>query len=245
MKNEHIVIYGGSSYISKELFKILKNDYAQFSIFCRKKNSVEQYVNNIDNDQKVKIYETDLLDLEKNYSIIQQLENNISGLIWVSGFTGNPDEESLDPAKCEANIRVNYLNPVLLINKIIPKMKIDNNSFIVGITSAAGLRGRAKQLIYGGAKSGFINYLSGLRQKLNSKKINVVTVIPGWMNTKSFEKSGIKPPSFLLSSPEKSAKIIYNAIKSKKEIVYINFLWRIIMFCINLIPEKIFKKLQF
>ena len=65
------------------------------------------------------------------------------------------------------------------------------------------------------------------------------------MNTKSFEKSGIKSPSFLLSSPEKSAKIIYNAIKSKKEIVYINFLWRIIMFCINLIPEKIFKKLKF
>ena len=34
-------------------------------------------------------------------------------------------------------------------------------------------------------------------------------------------------------------------IKSKKEIVYVNFLWKIIMLFVRLIPEKIFKKLNF
>ena len=246
MKNEHIIIYGGSSLISKELIKMLSKSCNQFTIFCRKKNDVENNLKEISIEKlKINIYETDIMNLEKNFSIVENLENNISGLIWISGFTGNAEKEFLDPVKCEKNIRVNFLNPILITNKIIPKMLLDGNSFIVAISSVAGLRGRAKQLFYSSAKSGLISYFSGLRQKLENKKIHVLTVIPGYINTKTFQNEGRSGPSFLISSPEQSAKIIYKAIKSKKEIVYINFLWRIIMFCINLIPEKVFKKFNF
>ena len=246
MKSKHIIIYGGSSLISRELFKILAQEYNQFTIFCRKRNIVEEYINEAKTENlKINIYEVDLLNLEKNFSFIEKLENNISGLIWVSGLNGNPDEELLDPIKCETLIRINFLNPVLFINKIVPKMETEKNSFIVVLTSVAGLRGRSKQLFYSSAKSGFITYLSGLRQKLFTKKINVITVIPGFMKTKAFEAGGWKAPFFLISSPKKSAQIINKAIKSKKEIVYVNFFWRIIMLCISFIPEKIFKKLKF
>ena len=49
---------------------------------------------------------------------------------------------------------------------------------------------------------------------------------------------------FLNSSPKKVAIKIVTAIENKKEI-YFPFKWKIIMFIINLIPEKIFKKLNF
>ena len=243
MKSNNIIIYGGSSFISKELLKILSKDFNQFIIFCRKKSIIQQYIYEMKLENlEIKIFETDLLDLETNLSIIEKLENNISGLIWISGFTGNPDEEYLDSKKCEINLRVNFLNPVLLINKIVPKMKTGKKSFIAVFTSVAGLRGRSKRLFYSSAKSALIAYLSGLRQKLNREQINVLTVIPGYMRTKPFNS---KAPSFLITSPEKSAQIVYNAIKREKEIVYINFFWKIIMFCINLLPEKIYKKLKF
>ena len=246
MENKHIIIYGGSSEISQELFGLLKDEFNKFTIFCRNKKKVEAYTK--ENKSKniiINIVEIDLLDIEKNYACIEKIENKISGIIWVSGVTGNPQEEILNQEICEKNIRINFLNPVLFINKLIKKIKINNNSFIVGVASVAGIRGRKKQLFYSSAKAGFITYLSGLRQKLENEKIHVLTVIPGYINTKTFQSTGIKSPSFLISSPEKSAKIIYKAIKSKKEIVYINYFWRIIMFCINLIPEKIFKKLTF
>ena len=156
MKNGHIIIYGGGSLISKELMKLLSSNYNNFSIFCRKKNDVENNLKEVDiKNLKINIYECDLVDLEKNFSIIEGIENNISGLIWVSGFTGNADEEFLDPKKGEKNIRVNFLNPILITNKIIPKMVLDTNSFIVAISSVAGLRGRAKQLFYSSAKSAY------------------------------------------------------------------------------------------
>ncbi len=243
MNKDYIIIYGGSSLISKELLKILSKDFDKFIIFCRNKNIVHQYILELKLENlEIKILEADLLDLESNISFIEKLEDNILGLIWVAGFTGNPDVEYLDPNKCETNLRINFINPVLLINRILPKMKTGNKSFLAVLTSAAGLRGRSKRLFYSSAKSGLINYLSGLRQKFSKEKINIITVIPGYMNTKPFN---IKAPSFLISSPEKSARIIYNAIKKEKEIVYINFFWKIIMFCINLLPEKIYKKLKF
>ena len=124
-------------------------------------------------------------------------------------------------------------------------MIVDENSFIVALSSVAGLRGRSKRLFYSSAKSALISYLSALRQRLEKKKINVITVIPGYIKTRAFEKGGWKAPSFLISSPKKAAKIICKAISSKKEIVYINFIWSIIMLFILCIPEKIFKKLKF
>ena len=55
--------------------------------------------------------------------------------------------------------------------KIIP----NDNSFIAVLTSVAGIRGRGKRLFYSSAKSGMNVYLSGLRQKIFDKKINVLT----------------------------------------------------------------------
>ena len=242
MEHDTIIIYGGSSLIAKELIKKLSVKYKKFIIFCRKKNYIDQYIKELElHDLDIKIFETDILNLDKNYSIIQDL-NRIRGLIWLTGDTGNPEEEFIDNEKCEKTIRVNFLNPVLIINKIVPKIIEDADSFVVVLASVAGLRGRKKNLYYSSSKSGLIAYLSGLRQKLAEKKINVVTVIPGYMKTRQFN---LKAPSFLIASPKKASDIICNAIYSKKEIVYINFIWKIIMLVVRLLPEKIFKKLNF
>ena len=242
MEHDKIIIYGGSSLIAKELIKKLSAKYKKFIIFCRKKNYIDQYIKELElHDLSIKIFETDILNLDKNYSIIKDL-NHIRGLIWLTGDTGNPEEEFLNNEKCEKTIRVNFLNPVLIINKIVPKIIEDADSFIVVLASVAGLRGRKKNLYYSSSKSGLIAYLSGLRQKLAEKKINVVTVIPGYMKTRPFN---LKAPSFLVASPKKASDIICNAIYKKKEIVYINFFWKIIMLVVRLLPEKIFKKLNF
>ena len=121
----------------------------------------------------------------------------------------------------------------------------DSNSFIVALSSVAGVKGRKKQLFYSTAKSGLISYLSGLRQKLHIDKIHVMTVIPGYINTEPFRKMNLNAPNFLVTEPEKAAFIIKKSLIKKKEIIYINFLWGFIMKIIQLIPEKIFKRFSF
>ncbi len=121
------------------------------------------------------------------------------------------------------------------------KILIQKSTFIAVITSVAGLRGRSKVLYYSTAKGGLINFLSGLRQFYN-EKIKVVTIIPGYISSESSKQ---KKLSFLNATPQKVAKQIYIGIKQNKEIIYVNKIWRLIMFFLNCIPEKIFKKFNF
>lgn len=236
-----IIIYGASSLISLELIKLLNQDVSKFFLFCRDKNEIEIFLKNNNFDiEKFSIFEVDLLDIKKNLEIMDHMEN-IDGVIWVAGFSGNTEEELKNLDLSEKNLRINFINPLLIINKILTKMNLNSESFVVAVTSVAGLRGRGKNFIYGSAKAGLISYLSGLRQKYK-QRLTVISVIPGYIKTKNFK---IKAPNFLICEPSDLAKKIIKAIKYKNEIIYSSFAWRIIMMVIKIIPEKIFKKFNF
>lgn len=236
-----ILIYGASSLISLELIKLLNQDVSKFFLFCRDKNEIEIFLKNNNFDiEKFSIFEVDLLDIKKNLEIMDHMEN-IDGVIWVAGFSGNTEEELKNLDLSEKNLRINFINPLLIINKILTKMNLNSESFVVAVTSVAGLRGRGKNFIYGSAKAGLISYLSGLRQKYK-QRLTVISVIPGYIKTKNFK---IKAPNFLICEPSDLAKKIIKAIKYKNEIIYSSFAWRIIMMVIKIIPEKIFKKFNF
>jgi len=238
-----IIIYGGSSNIARELIKFLKKDNVYFIIFCRKKDQVLEFFQDekIDNES-FEIFEVDLLNLSSNIDVVRKMKNDIEGLVWIAGSSGDPILEFNNDKECENNIKINFLHPIIIINKIISKLDVNKKTFVSVLTSVAGLRGRSKRLFYCSAKAGMISYLSGLRQKLSKTNTRVITIIPGYMSTKPFN---INSPKFLITSPQKAAKIIYKSIYSNKEIVYISNVWRFIMYFINLIPEKIFKNLKF
>lgn len=237
-----ILIYGGNSLISLEIIKILYEKTDEFIVFCRKTNEFKKKILELNyNQNKFDIKEVHLENLEENIKIIDSI-SEIQGIYWVAGYNGDALKEMEDMQSCEKNININFLHPVLLINRLVKKLNIKNNSsFISVITSVAGLRGRAKNIFYGSSKSALISYLSGLRQKYNNK-INVITVIPGYISTKNFN---ISAPSILVSTPKSLAKKMVDAVRKKKEIVYSNIWWKITMIIINLIPEKIFKKFKF
>ena len=234
-----IIIHGGSSDITKNLLQHLENEYDEFHIFCR---NVRFLKNDINYDKKYFFYENDLNNFDKTKEDLEKLPNDLKSIFWASGYTGNVDREFSDQSKCEFTMKINFYNVVLCINYLLEnKIDFSKKGFLTIISSVAGERGRARNLYYGACKAALTSYLSGIRQKFNNK-LHVMTVVAGWMKTKNFK---LNVPEFLVCSPEKSAKIIYDGIKKKKEIVYIDFKWRIIIFAIKLIPEKIFKKFKF
>ena len=85
-------------------------------------------------------------------------------------------------------------------------------------------------------------FLSGLRQRLHSTGVRIITIKPGFVDTPmtaDFEKN------LLFVGPEAIARGIYRAIKQGKDMVYLPWFWKWIMFIIKSIPEKVFKKLNF
>lgn len=113
---------------------------------------------------------------------------------------------------------------------------------IIGLSSVAGDRGRQSNFIYGSSKAGFTAYLSGLRNYLFDKKVHVLTVKPGFMDTKMTEGLPLNPK--LTASPKQAAAHIYKAYKKQKNIAYVLPIWGFIMLIIKNIPEFIFKKMK-
>ena len=240
--SKKIFIHGGSSLISKFLIKKFINETSEFYIFCRNIKKTKSIIGEENlKESKLYFFENNLEDLEQTFSDLNKTPDDFDGIFWVTGFTGDAQEELNSIKKADLNLKINYTNVVLCLSFLRKKMKISKESFICVITSVAGLRGRKRKLFYCSAKSGLINFLSGLRQELNGK-INVLTVIPGYISTNSFNEKSF---NFLISSPKKMSDKIYYAIKNKKEIIFVGAIWKFIMFIISLIPEKIFKRLNF
>tara|TARA_Y100000590_G_C15654696_1_gene990173 strand:+ start:825 stop:1550 length:726 start_codon:yes stop_codon:yes gene_type:complete len=238
-----IVIYGGTSLISIELIKKFSEETDEFLVISRNNLKLKEKINEIDSNiiKKIKLIQIDLLDLEKNIEFINNLNDHFyDGIIFVIGETGDPDLEFENYNKCLENYKINLLHPVIVLNTFVKKLK--KNSFICVFTSMAGIRGRALRLFYCSAKSGLISYLSGLRQKLQKENIQVTNVIAGYMKTEKFKYNVNK---FLISSPNKVAKIVHKGIINKKDNIYTSYLWFLISIILKIIPEKIFKRFNF
>ena len=240
---KQVIIYGGTSLLSIEYIQKFHNEVDVFIVICRDlekfKKKILYFDENLKN--KIKLYQIDLLDLKKNISFLNSLQNHsLDGIFFVMGETGNPDEEIENTEKCNENYQINLIHPVLIINSLLPKLKKD--SYICVFTSLAGIRGRALRLFYCSAKAGLISYLSGLRQKLVKDNIDVINVIAGYMDTEKFNYDVNK---YLVSTPREVIDRVYNGVRNKKENIYSSFIWFVISIIIRLIPEKVFKKLKF
>ena len=76
------------------MINIYYKEAYNFIIFCRKKELLLSQLSNLKLDNnRFQIFDTDLLDLQRNLELVSQLEGNIDGVIWISGYTGDAVNE--------------------------------------------------------------------------------------------------------------------------------------------------------
>ena len=231
-----ILIIGGNSDIGYSTAKIFaKNKY---DIHLASRNIEEL---NIKKEEIIRLYnvkcEVTHLDLLKENSINSFFENNIDSPEVILVACGFLQKNEVD---FEEIICVNYSSPLKFIEKSIEKYQSQKVlKTIIGISSVAGDRGKKKNSIYSSAKSAFSSYLDGLRQRLYSNSINVITVKPGWVKTKMTKN--INLPKLMIVDPNLVGNKIFKAYKSNKNILYVPEYWFLIMFIYKIVPEFLFK----
>lgn len=164
--------------------------------------------------------------------------------ICVFGYLGDQERAETDWPECERILLVNYVGAVSVLNLIANDYAAKGSGTIAGISSVAGERGRQSNYFYGSAKAGFTAYLSGLRNRLFHKGVHVLTVQPGFVQTKMTENMPLPGPAILVATPELVAAAVYKAITGKKNVIYVKWFWRWIMLLIKSVPEPMFKKLK-
>jgi decaprenylphospho-beta-D-erythro-pentofuranosid-2-ulose 2-reductase len=247
---ETVLVIGATSLIVQETLNHFANNGANLILVGRQLESLVR----ISNDLKVRGAKTvDVIVNElsnqdspqKLFSVISsELKNQIT-TIYI-GYGSLPDNEK---AISEYTIRtdamqVNFTSCMEHILFWFNYFK-DNNlkdRKIAVISSVAGLRGRRTNVVYGASKAALNSLLSGLRSYGTTCGINVITILPGFVDTPM--TSHIKKGA-LFASAKYVGKIIFNGIKSNKDVIYVPWFWRIIMGIILHLPEFIFKKLKF
>ena len=238
-----VLIIGANSDIAKEISNVfLEKNYFLHLMTRNDGDLILQNKNDLFKE-KFKIYKFDPKDHNEFDKKIIEMKPLPEICIIANGFMGTSNLNDNFFDNFEKIVKINFIDPAILSKKIINFYLSNNiNGNISIISSVAGIRGRAKNYIYGASKSAIITFFSGLRQKYLRENITFTSIILGFVNTKMTKNEKIS--KYLNSNPKKVATKIVNAIEKKKEI-YFPTKWRIIMFIINLIPEKIFKKLKF
>lgn len=178
---------------------------------------------------------------EIDYKKLEKIDADL--VFCATGFLGKNTQEGLyDNDNTQKIIDINYAKLIPLLNFFAKKMEAKRNGTIIALSSVAGERGRQNNFIYGSAKAGFTAYLSGLRNYLFNKKVRVMTVKPGFMDTKMTTGLPLNPK--LTATPQQAANYIYKGYKNKKDEIYVLPIWWLIMLIIRNIPEFIFKKMK-
>lgn len=244
MKMGYVLVIGAKSDIAKEVARVYAANGFNLYLAARNSAELQPLVQDIKIrfDRNVKALELDLADFANHTDFWQNLNPKPVGVINVAGFMADQKdcEQSWDLSL--QTIQANFTGAVSLLNLAANEFEQNKAGFIVGVSSVAGDRGRKANYIYGASKAGFSAYLSGLRNRLAEVGVPVLTVKPGFVNTKM--TAGIDLPTKLTAEPEQVAAHIFKAQQKRKDVIYTKPVWRLVMLIIKHIPECIFKKLS-
>lgn len=164
------------------------------------------------------------------------------GVILCFGYMTEQEVCQQDFVKARRTIDTNFTGAVSVLERFASVFEARGSGWIAGISSVAGDRGRQSNYIYGASKAALSCYLAGLRNRLWHSGVHVLTIKPGFMDTKM--TYGMPLPAPLVASPSQAAAEIYGAITRRRDVAYIRYFWRYIMLIIRAIPEGRFKRLK-
>lgn len=165
---------------------------------------------------------------------------NLSGVVLAFGYLGD-QHAARDFNHGKKIIDSNFTGAASILSRCANYFEPLHHGFIIGISSVAGDRGRQSNYVYGAAKGALSLYLQGLRNRLYSNGVRVITIKPGFVDTAM--TYGL-PGLFLVASPQFIGERIVAALGKPADVVYLPWFWRYIMLIIKLIPEPVFKRMK-
>ncbi len=240
-----ILILGATSPIARALALRFAVDGAQLFLAARDPNEVGRVASDLSVRSGVPALSGtfDAADFAAHDAFIRDAATKLGGLDGVVvcfGTLGDEDAAQIDPAAALATVHQNFTGAVSLLTIAARHLEQQRSGFIIVIGSVAGDRGRARNYVYGSAKGALALFTQGLRGRLAKAGVHVMTVKLGTVDTRmTWGREG----TMLTVAPVQAADSIYEAWRSRAEVVYVPWFWRVIMGVVQLIPERRFKRL--
>jgi decaprenylphospho-beta-D-erythro-pentofuranosid-2-ulose 2-reductase len=167
----------------------------------------------------------------------------LDGVVVCHGYLPDERAQLLGGDEIRRTIDVNFTSVAVLLGAAAEYFADRRRGFIAAVSSVAGDRGRQSNFCYGAAKAGLTAYMSGLRNRLHSRNVHVLTIKPGIIDSPMTLGLEVGPKP-LVTTPDRVAADIEQAILRRLDTIYSPWFWRPIMGVITAIPEWIFKRMK-
>lgn len=241
-----ILIFGATSAIAEETAKLWAPEGCKLFLVARDLTKLKAIQSNLQvlGATSVEIFQKDFAQNNNWHDFLAPLWQKAGGIDVCLVAHGSLGDQSLcekDAALAEKELQLNFLSIVSILTPLANLLETQGQGTIAVISSVAGDRGRKANYVYASAKAAITVFMQGLRGRLASKNIQVLTIKPGFVDT-PMTKHIKKGPLF--AQPQSVARDIVASVKYKREVLYTPWFWYWIMFIIRSIPEKLFKHLS-
>lgn len=240
MNKHSVLILGATSDIGEAIAVAYDRLGAHIHLAGRSVSAIETRYQGRLRSSSVSLF--DAVNFQSHAAFFDGLVPQPTIVVCVFGYLGDQKVAQTHFEEARKIVDTNFLGAVSILGHVATRFEAQRLGQIIGISSVAGERGRQSNYIYGAAKAGLTQYLSGLRNRLYRSNVHVMTVKPGFVATQM--TAGMNLPKRLTARPEQVADAILRASQSRRDVLYVLPVWRIIMGIIRWIPESLFKRLS-
>jgi short-subunit dehydrogenase len=242
---ERVLVLGATSAIAMAVARRLAAGGAHLFLVARSQHKLEVVAADLEvRGARVHPALVDLDDTAVHRALLEQAVATLGGLdlvLLAHGVLGDQQQAEEDYRSAEAIFRTNLLSPVSLCTWLGNYMEKQGSGTLAVISSVAGDRGRKSNYVYGASKGGLNVFLDGLRNRIDRRGVQVLTIRPGFVAT---PMTAHLPRGPLFASPDRVAAGILKAVRRRRDVVYVPGFWGPIMLVIRSIPGFVFKRLN-
>ena len=237
-----VLILGAGSDMGQAIAQAFAAEGHGIQLAARRPGEIEDVARDLELRHRVTVstHAFDVLETGEFEAFIAALPALPEVAVCVVGAMGDQATSEGDMDAASLVMRTNYEGPALILGALANAFAARGSGTLVGVSSVAGLRGRASNYVYGASKAGFTAFLSGLRNRFAKTPVHVVTVLPGFVATKMTEGLDLNPK--LTAQPAEVGQAVLRAVERRRNLIYVRPIWWVIMSIIRALPEPIFKK---
>ena len=244
--SQRVLVFGATSAIAHAVSRRYAADHASIVLVGRRAEALEANARDLRvrgaTDVRTALLEAH--DLPRHAEVIATAFAAFGGFDAVLVAWGVLPDQAASERSAEiavASFDTNARSVIALLTDLANRFESQGQGAIAVLSSPAGDRGRASNYMYGAAKAAVTVFASGLRNRLHTKGVRVLTIEPGFVAT-PMTASFTKGP--LWARPEQVAEDIVRALQGGFGVVYTPWFWRWIMTIIRLVPERIFVRMK-
>lgn len=242
LKDETLWIIGANSDIAKSFVTKYASQFGSVVLACREPMKLSGLIAEYEL-KNIQVFRLDLTDTESVDDFLLNAPEPYGAVFFAGHIEYDGKNEKSTNENITATVAVNYLTPLVMIERIYDGMCKKGEGFISLISSAGEIRGKYSNRFYVSSKKAVSTYLEGLAQHSIRHNVKIMVFKLGHTDTKMLRKIEEARKPIFVASPEKTASFIFKEIvRNKSTVKYYHPVWKYIAIIYRLLPKTIYNK---